>query len=70
MFPHSVHIAGVDDAYERSAGFRAELLFGVADDIEGEFVDVSAGIQDAFCETVDGFRPIGEEILCLQFYDS
>ena len=43
MFPHSVHIAGVDDAHERSAGFRAELLFGVADDIEGEGVRVEEG---------------------------
>ena len=43
VFPHSVHIAGVDDAHERSAGFRAELLFGVADDIEGEGVRVEEG---------------------------
>lgn len=30
-------------AHERSAGFRAELLFGVADDIEGEGVRVEEG---------------------------
>lgn len=43
VLPYSVHIAEVDDAHERPVGFRAELLFGVADDIKSEDVRVEEG---------------------------